>query len=58
MIDTNRIFCAVDFSAFSERALSYAVKMAAWYDAKLRVLHVMPPLATSTPASSQRRPGN
>lgn len=48
MIEINRILCPIDFSAYSERALSYAMKMAAWYGATLQVLHVMPPLAPST----------
>lgn len=48
MIELNRILCPVDLSAFSERALRYAMKLAAWYGARLQVLHVMPPLAPST----------
>ncbi|MDO8678199.1 MAG: universal stress protein [Acidobacteriota bacterium] len=48
MIEINSILCPIDFSAFSERALAYAMKMAVWYGAKLQVLHVMPPLPPST----------
>ena len=48
MIELNRILCPVDLSVFSERALRYAMKLAAWYGARLQVLHVMPPLAPST----------
>ena len=47
MIELDRILCPVDFSPFSERALIYAVRMAQWYDAKLFVHHVMPPLPDS-----------
>lgn len=48
MIEINRILCPVDTSAFSEHALAYAMKIAVWYNAKLEVLHVMPPLPPST----------
>lgn len=48
MIEITRILCPIDFSAFSERALAYAARMAVWYGAKLQVLHVMPPLPPST----------
>jgi nucleotide-binding universal stress UspA family protein len=48
MIDINRILCPIDFSAFSDHALIYAMKMAKWYGAQLRVLHVMPPLPASS----------
>jgi nucleotide-binding universal stress UspA family protein len=48
MIELNRILCPIDFSAFSDHALTYAVRMAKWYTAALRVLHVMPPLPPST----------
>lgn len=47
MIELNRILCPIDFSAFSERALVFAMRMAKWYGANLRVLHVMPPMAAS-----------
>lgn len=48
MIELNRILCPIDFSAFSDRALRYAMKLAMWYGARLHVLHVMPPLPPST----------
>ena len=48
MIELNRILCPIDFSPFSEHALQYAMKMAKWYGAELRVLHVMPLLPPST----------
>lgn len=57
MIEITRILCPIDFSPFSERALAYAMKMAVWYRAKLKVLHVMPPLpppATNAAAEASR----
>jgi nucleotide-binding universal stress UspA family protein len=60
---------AVDFSEFSEHALRYAARLARWYGAQLRVLHVFPvppaidiipplasprPLATLTSADRNR----
>lgn len=48
MIEITRILCPIDFSAFSDHALAYAARMAAWYGAKLQVLHVMPPLPPAT----------
>jgi nucleotide-binding universal stress UspA family protein len=50
MIEINRILCPIDFSPFSERALAYAMKIAVWYGATLRILHVMAPLPPSAPA--------
>jgi nucleotide-binding universal stress UspA family protein len=47
MIDINRILCPIDFSEYSDHALRYAMKMAAWYGAELHVLHVMPPMPPS-----------
>jgi nucleotide-binding universal stress UspA family protein len=58
MIELSRILCPVDFSEFSEHALKYAAAMAAWYDARLHVLHVMPtlpPSATSPLAETGRQ---
>ena len=54
MIDIKRILCPIDFSMFSERALNYAMRMSAWYGARLHVLHVMPPPAVSDLAASCR----
>lgn len=48
MTEITRILCPIDFSAFSDRALAYATRMAAWYGAKLHVLHVVPTLPPST----------
>jgi len=48
MIEINRILCPIDFSGYSERALMYAMRMAAWHNAQLRVLHVMPPPPSGT----------
>jgi nucleotide-binding universal stress UspA family protein len=47
MIEINRILCPIDFSAYSDHALRYAMKMAKWYGATLQVLHVMPPMPVS-----------
>jgi nucleotide-binding universal stress UspA family protein len=44
-IDIRRILCPTDFSAFSARALEHAVTIAAWYEAALTVLHVVPDTA-------------
>jgi nucleotide-binding universal stress UspA family protein len=46
----SRIVCAVDFSDVSQRALAHAAALARQHDARLTVLHVIPPavpLATS-----------
>ena len=48
MIEINRILCPVDFSAQSDHALVFAMKMAARYEAPLHVLHVMPPTASAS----------
>jgi len=48
MIDINRVLCPIDFSPFSERALTYGMKLASWYGARLQVLHVMPLLPPSS----------
>ena len=37
------VLCPIDFSDTSRRALRYATVLAAWYGARLTVLHVMPP---------------
>lgn len=58
MIEIHRILCPIDFSIASDHALRYAMKMAHWYDARLHVLHVMPPLpptATSPIAEARRQ---
>ncbi len=43
-----RVFCPVDFSETSRRALRYAGTIATWYDAVLDVLHVIPDPAASS----------
>jgi nucleotide-binding universal stress UspA family protein len=48
MIELNRILCPIDFSEYSDHALRYAMKMAKWYGAQLRVLHVLPLMPPST----------
>jgi len=58
VIELNRILCPIDFSVFSDHAVQYAMKMAHWYGAQLRVLHVMPPLppsSTSALAATSRQ---
>jgi nucleotide-binding universal stress UspA family protein len=42
VIAFKQILCPVDFSDTSARALSYATAFAAWYEARLTVLHVTP----------------
>ncbi|HEY2942017.1 MAG TPA: universal stress protein [Vicinamibacteria bacterium] len=41
-IDIRRVLCPTDFSAFSARAFEHAVAMAAWHEARLTVLHILP----------------
>jgi universal stress protein A len=48
MIDINRILCPIDFSEYSEHALDFAVRLAAWYGSSLHVVHVLPLLPPST----------
>lgn len=40
VISFRHILCPIDFSETSERALAYAAAFAAWYEARLTVLHV------------------
>ncbi len=57
MININRILCPIDFSAFSEHALKYAMILAARYNAKLQVAHVMqllPPSSVNELAAASR----
>lgn len=51
MVTMRRILCPVDFSDFSRHALDYAVGIARWYDAGIRVLHVIPPITSMLPVS-------
>lgn len=55
MIEIHRILCPIDFSEFSEHALTYAMRLSARYGAKLHVLHVMPPPATVNSAAAGSR---
>ena len=48
-IEIRRVLCPTDFSAFSAHAFAHAVSMAAWYEAAVTVLHVLPD--TVVPAS-------
>lgn len=45
MITINRILCPVDFSPASSAAVKYAVGLAANYEAKVHLFHVIAPLA-------------
>jgi nucleotide-binding universal stress UspA family protein len=36
-----RILCPIDFSEASEAALRYAIALATWFRAEIRVLHVV-----------------
>lgn len=51
-IDVRRILCPTDFSAASSRACEHARTVAAWYEAALTVLHVLP----DTMVPSRRHP--
>jgi nucleotide-binding universal stress UspA family protein len=55
-IEIRRILCPTDFSAFSAHAFAHAVSMAAWYEAAVTVLHVLPD--TVAPASELAYMGN
>jgi nucleotide-binding universal stress UspA family protein len=55
-IDIRRILCPTDFSACSTRALEHAFALAAWYEAALTVVHVLPD--TMAPASELAYMGN
>jgi len=44
MVQLQNILCPVDFFKTSTRALDYAIKLASNYDARLHILHVVPPL--------------
>src|SRR5262245_53098426 len=43
-IQIERVLCPVDFSDFSARALARACDVAAWFDARVTVVHVCPNL--------------
>ena len=46
-----RILCPTDFSIFSDRALRHAIALARQFDARLNVVHVIPPLYPTSGAS-------
>ena len=48
MISIKKILCPVDFFPASDNAVSYATGLAANYDARLHLLHVISPLVPST----------
>ena len=41
MINIKNILCPVDYSIYSEKALSYAIEFAVKYEAKLFLIHVL-----------------
>jgi len=41
-IEIRQILCPTDFSVFSARAFEHALSLAAWYQAPITVLHVLP----------------
>lgn len=49
MLSFTRILCPIDLSDISRQALRHASALAAWYDARLTVLHVTPPPAAALP---------
>ena len=50
-IVVRRILCPTDFSIFSARALRHAIALAQRFDARLHVVHVLPPLYPTSGAS-------
>ena len=48
-VSVQRVLIATDFSRLSERALTYAMQLADFYDASLYVLHVAEPSPTRLP---------
>lgn len=53
MIEFKRILCPIDFSETSDHALLHAAAFARWYESRLIVLHVAPPIE---PEESGARP--
>src|SRR3954462_12616830 len=49
MINISKILCPVDFFSASDAAVSYAARLAANYDAVVRLLHVVTPVIVTTP---------
>ena len=52
MVTIDRILCPVDLSASSRAALQQALALARWYEAKVTVLHVYPPVAVVDTAAA------
>src|SRR5262245_19752448 len=48
-VQIERVLCPVDFSEFSARALARACDVAAWFDARVTVVHVCPNVAPGGP---------
>jgi nucleotide-binding universal stress UspA family protein len=46
LVRIRKIICPVDFFPPSEAALSYATSLAKEYDARLHILHVIPPVSS------------
>jgi nucleotide-binding universal stress UspA family protein len=51
MIEMKHVLCPVDLSGFSRHALEHAMAVAKWYGGKVTALQVLPPVATSIPAT-------
>jgi nucleotide-binding universal stress UspA family protein len=51
VIEIKHIVCPVDFSDISRRALSHAAVIGRWYGATITVLHVIPPVSATVPAT-------
>jgi nucleotide-binding universal stress UspA family protein len=52
-----RVFCPVDFSDTSRKALRFAGAIATWYEAVLHVVHIVPDLEASAAATASVVPG-
>lgn len=53
----DRILCPTDFSVFSDRALRHALALRRQFGARLRILHVVPPLLPTGGADYLAAPG-
>jgi len=53
-----KIICPIDFSAFTEEILAYAVNIAKKFEAELHLMHVTPNLNYFTPYESFLTPEN
>jgi nucleotide-binding universal stress UspA family protein len=52
MVSITRVVCPVDFSDSSRHALAHAAAVAAWYEARLTVIHVFAPVPVVDVAAS------